>query len=196
MAGRFADKRVIVTGASSGIGAAAARQFAAEGACVVLVARRKEALEAIARDIGIDRALVVAADVTDAAAMEAMLKRTQEHFGRVDILVNNAGYHARGRLEQRSPNELAQMIDVNLKAPVMLCRMTLPYLRRGGARGPFPDWPAACVQPATFCLAADACCGHGSRNEAGPERSSTSGTRCCVGFRRHLPPRIRIAGRL
>lgn len=132
MAGRFVDKCVIVTGASSGIGAAAARQFAAEGACVVLVARRKEALNAIARDIGADRALVVAADVTDAAAMEAMLERTQAHFGRVDILVNNAGCHARGRLEQRSPDELAQMVDVNLKAPVMLCRLVLPYLRRAG----------------------------------------------------------------
>ncbi len=132
MAGRFADKRVIVTGASSGIGAATARQFAAEGACVVLVARRKETLEAIAREIGAERTLVVAGDVTDPAAMQMMLERTQGHFGRVDILVNNAGFHARGQLEQCCPEDLTRMIDVNLKAPVTLCRMALPYLRRAG----------------------------------------------------------------
>ncbi len=132
MTDRFVDKRVIVTGASAGIGAAAARQFAAEGACVVLVARHRAALEAIARRIGPDRSLVFAADVTDADAMRLMLERTQEWFGRVDILVNNAGCHARGPLEQRSPDELVRMIDVNLKAPAVLCRLALPYLRRAG----------------------------------------------------------------
>lgn len=129
---RFIDKQVIITGASAGIGAATARQFAAEGARVVLVARRKEVLEAVARQIGPDRSLVVAADVTDAEAMRSMLERTQERFGRVDILVNNAGYHARRLLEQRGPDELVRMIDVNLRAPAVLCRMALPYLRRAG----------------------------------------------------------------
>ncbi|MDI6450995.1 SDR family NAD(P)-dependent oxidoreductase [Anaerobaca lacustris] len=132
MAGRFIDKRVIVTGASCGIGAAAAKQFAVEGACVVLVARRREALETVARQIGPDRVLVVAADVTDTDAMGTMLERTQTQFGGVDVLVNNAGYHARGPLERRCPDELARMIDVNLKAPAVLCRMALPYLRRAG----------------------------------------------------------------
>jgi len=132
VAARFIDKQVIVTGASAGIGAATARQFAAEGARVVLVARREEALQAVARRIGPDRSLVVVADVTDADAMRSMLERTQERFGRVDILVNNAGYHARGPLEQRSAEELVRMIDVNLKAPALLCHMVLPYLRRAG----------------------------------------------------------------
>jgi short-subunit dehydrogenase len=119
VAGRFIDKRVIVTGASSGIGAAAAQRFALEGARVVLVARRK--------------ALVVAADVTDPGAMEAMLERTQERFGGVDVLINNAGCHVRGPFEQRCPDELVRMIDVNLKAPVVLCRMVVPLLRRAGS---------------------------------------------------------------
>jgi short-subunit dehydrogenase len=129
---RFIDKRVIVTGASSGIGAAAARLFAREGARIVLVARRQEALEDVARQIGADRALVIVADVTDADAMQAMLERTQAHFGGLDILVNNAGYHARGQFEQCSADQLIRMIDVNLKAPVTLCRAVVPYLRQAG----------------------------------------------------------------
>jgi len=132
MARRFVGKRVIITGASAGIGAAAARQFAAEGAHVVLAARRREALEVVAGQIGRDRALVVPMDVRDFQAGAALLERAQTHLGGIDILVNNAGYHARGALETRSLEELMQMVDVNLRAPIALCRLALPYLRRAG----------------------------------------------------------------
>ncbi|MEN6427674.1 MAG: SDR family NAD(P)-dependent oxidoreductase [Phycisphaerales bacterium] len=129
---RFVDKVVIVTGASSGIGAETARQFAAEGARVVLVARRNEMLDDVARSIGSDQASVVQADVTDPAAVAALLERAEERFGAIHVLVNNAGAHARGWFEDRSVQEVANMVDVNLRAPVVLCRTALPYLRKAG----------------------------------------------------------------
>jgi len=129
---RFADKTVIVTGASSGIGLAAARQFLAEGARVVLAARRTEPLVAAARALGRDRTLVLPTDVADPTAAAALLEKTQAHFGSLHVLVNNAGVHARGSLESRTLDELVRMIDVDLRAPVALSRMALPYLRRSG----------------------------------------------------------------
>jgi len=129
---RFDGKVVVITGASSGIGASAARQFAREGARVVLAARRVDALEAVARSIGNHDTLVVPADVTDPAQGADLLSRARQHFGRIDILVNNAGYHARGPLETVELHRLTQMADVNLRAPVVLCRLVLPYLRQSG----------------------------------------------------------------
>src|SRR5258705_977492 len=83
----------LVTGASSGIGAATARTLAEQGAAVALVARRKDRLEALAADIrrGNGRALVLETDVTDAAQASAAVEAAVRGFGRLDILVNNAG---------------------------------------------------------------------------------------------------------
>jgi hypothetical protein len=129
---RFSDKTVVITGASSGVGAAAANQFAAEGARIVLAARRKDALEARVRDIGPRQALAVPTDVTRVEAAAALLEAAQRHFGSVDILVNNAGYHARGRIKEVPVDEVGQMVDVNLRAPATLSRLALPYLGRNG----------------------------------------------------------------
>jgi len=129
----FKDKTVIITGGSEGVGAAAARLFADAGANLVLVARTKKKLEAIAAELR-DRARVeiVAMDVTDADACVDLFKKANFEFGRVDILVNNAGYHKRGPLETVDAAELARMVDVNLRAPIMLTRMALPHLREAG----------------------------------------------------------------
>jgi NADP-dependent 3-hydroxy acid dehydrogenase YdfG len=129
---RFADKTVVVTGASSGIGTVIARQFAAEGAKVVLAARGKEALEAVACAIGRENVLVVPTDVADLTAAAALLEQAEAHFGAVHVLVNNAATHARGLVEDRSAGDLAAMVDVNLRAPVALCCTAIPYLRRAG----------------------------------------------------------------
>ena len=121
---RFVDKTVIVTGASSGIGAAAAQQFVAEGARVVLVARRADELRKLAEGISQqDKTLVVPADVTDAESLVAMLDRTEQHFGAIHVLVNSAGCTFRGPVEEKQSDELARIVDVNLKAPIVLCRL-------------------------------------------------------------------------
>ena len=129
---RFPDKTAIVTGASSGIGEASARQFAAEGAQVVLVARRREALESLADEIGREKTLVAPLDVTDLTAVAALLEQAQARFGAIHVLVNNAGIHLRGPVAERQVSDLLRMIDVNLRAPVALCRLVLPYLQQAG----------------------------------------------------------------
>ncbi len=132
----FKDKTIIITGGSEGVGAAAARLFANAGANLLLVARNKKNLEAIAAELR-DRTKVeiLAMDVSDADACVDLFKKANFEFGRVDILINNAGYHKRGPLESVEVEELARMIDVNLKAPILLTRIALPYLRDadGGA---------------------------------------------------------------
>ncbi len=82
---------VAITGASRGIGAAAARQFAAEGARVALLARNAAQIAELADGIGQDRALALPCDVADAGQMRAALHRVADHFSGLDVLVNNAG---------------------------------------------------------------------------------------------------------
>ncbi len=129
---RFVNRTAIITGASTGIGEATARRFAAEGARVVLAARRADALETIADSIGSEQAMAVPTDVTDLDALMALLERAQQDFGRIDILVNNAGYYGRGRVEENDVDDLLRTVDINLRAAMALCRLVLPYLRRAG----------------------------------------------------------------
>jgi len=129
---RFFDQTVLVTGASSGIGEAVARRFAAEGAKVVLAARSREPLEALAtelRDAG-HQAEAVPTDVSDMGAMRALVELTVEWGGRLDVLVNNAGANHRGELGRHTPEQLAQIVQVNLTAPIVLSRLALPHLEQ------------------------------------------------------------------
>jgi short-subunit dehydrogenase len=132
----FKDKTVIITGGSEGVGAATARKFAAAGANLLLVARSKKNLEAIAAELGsLTDVKIVPMDVTDAGACTDIFKKAEFEFGSVHVLINNAAYHKRGPVEKTGAADLGRMIDVNLKAPIMLSRLAIPYLRKseGGA---------------------------------------------------------------
>ena len=129
----FKDKTVIITGGSQGVGAATARAFARAGANLVLVARTRKNLEALAEELRSEtRVEIVPMDVSDIDACANLFKKTEYEFGAVHVLVNNAGYHERGPVESVSAEDLGTMIDVNLKAPILLSRMAIPYLREAG----------------------------------------------------------------
>lgn len=139
---KFVGKVVVVVGASLGIGAETARRFAAQGARLMLVARGAERLEAFAaelravvRDPGGEPAGVatVTADIADPAACRRVISETIRTFGGLDVLVNNAALHHRGPVAARTPEELAEMVDVNLRAVIYLTCLALPHLKaRGG----------------------------------------------------------------
>jgi len=129
----FNNKTVVIPGGSEGVGAAAARMFAEAGANLMLVARSKKNLEKIAEELrDKTRVEIFAMDVADADACVDLVKKTHFEFERIDVLVNNAGYHSRGLVEEVDADDLGKMIDVNLKAPIMLTRLVLPYLREAG----------------------------------------------------------------
>jgi short-subunit dehydrogenase len=129
----FKDKTVIITGGSEGVGAATARLFAEAGANLLLVARNKKNLEAIATELrDKTRVEIFAMDVSDPDACVDMFKKADFEFGRIDILINNAGYHKRGAFASVDAADLGKIIDVNLKAPIMLSRIALPYMRDAG----------------------------------------------------------------
>jgi len=127
------DKTVIITGGSEGVGAATARLFASHGANLVLVARGKRKLERIAEELrDKTKVEIMAMDVSDADACANIYKKADFEFGSVDILINNAGYHERGSVESVAANDLAAMIDVNLKAPILLCKLAVRYMKEAG----------------------------------------------------------------
>lgn len=124
---RLASSVAIVTGASSGIGEATARALAAEGAAVVLAARRADRLAALADDLGPDCALAVPTDVTDRAACEALVATTVARFGRIDVLVNNAGVMPLSLVENARLDEWQRMVDVNLVGVLACTAAALPH---------------------------------------------------------------------
>ncbi len=119
----------VVTGASSGIGAAAARRLAREpGARLVLVARREDRLRELADEVG--GATVVAADLTEPDAPAAVLDAVEREHGRLDLLVNNAGSAWRGRFGDEGWDDVRRHMEINFDAVVRLTEALLPILRR------------------------------------------------------------------
>jgi short-subunit dehydrogenase len=126
-------KVVIVTGASSGIGEATAREFAKEGAKVILAARRVDRLEALAREIvamgGGAEALVAQADLSKLEDIQALISKTLEKYGRIDVLVNNAGFGRLDWLENLDPvKDIQSQFDVNVMGVVQTTRQALPIM--------------------------------------------------------------------
>jgi short-subunit dehydrogenase len=130
---RFNDRTVIITGASAGIGLACAKRFGEEGANVVLVARGAAELEtARAACARLGPAIAVRCDVAADDAAAKIVDAAMAEFGAIHVLVNNAGYHTRGKLADQDPAKLAKMVDVNLRAPIVLTRTALPHIVASG----------------------------------------------------------------
>jgi NADP-dependent 3-hydroxy acid dehydrogenase YdfG len=121
----------VITGASSGIGAATARALAAHGYRLVLLARRVERLEALASELG-DGAVAFAADVTDRDAMVAAAEQTSTALGRAEVLINNAGVMLLGPFGTEQREEARRMVEVNLLGAMTATEVFLPQLRDGG----------------------------------------------------------------
>jgi len=133
---RFSGKTIIITGASAGVGAACARAFATQKANLVLVARGQQGLDIIEEELSAQtKVLTVAMDVSNVEQCLALLVKAEEEFGTVDVLVNNAGMHSRGDLETVDPADVGAMVDINIRAPLVLSCAAIPYLRRSGGGG-------------------------------------------------------------
>ncbi len=155
----FNGKTVVITGASRGIGADAARQFAAAGANLALLARSAEALDDLAAEIG-GNVLVAACDVSDHAAVTEALGKAHQRFGSLDVLINNAGViEPIARLEDADPAAWAKLIDINLTGVFNGIRAALPLMKpagggtiitvsSGAAHNALEGWSAYCSSKA------------------------------------------------
>jgi NAD(P)-dependent dehydrogenase (short-subunit alcohol dehydrogenase family) len=131
----LAGQVIIVTGASSGIGEAAARRLVRAGAKVVISARRPDRLAALAKELDPSGAtvLAVAGDVTNAADREKLVAAAREKFGRIDGLVNNAGYGTRGPVEIVPVDAIRKNFETNLFSLIALTQLVLPEMRARGS---------------------------------------------------------------
>jgi len=121
----------VITGASSGIGAATARALAADGHRVALLARRVDRIEALAGELG-DGAIAIEADVTDREALVAAAQRVQQELGGTDVLVNNAGVMLLGPFSSEQRADYRQMIEVNLLGAITTTEVFLDQIRANG----------------------------------------------------------------
>lgn len=128
----IANKVVIITGASSGLGEATARMLAGKGAKLMLAARREDRLKALAESIQTDGgdAAYQVVDVSDQAAVQALADHTIATYGRIDVLVNNAGLMPLAPLDAGKVDEWDTMIDVNIKGVLYGINAVLPTMRK------------------------------------------------------------------
>ncbi|MEM9433638.1 MAG: SDR family oxidoreductase [Pseudomonadota bacterium] len=150
---------VLITGASRGIGAAAAREFAAQGAHVLLLARSVSQIEALSEELG-DQATALACDVSRYEDLQAAAAAALEKTGRLDVLINNAGViEPVARLSDSAPEAWSHAIDINLKGVYYGAHAVLPHMiaqgsgsiltvSSGAAHGPLEGWSHYCTSKA------------------------------------------------
>lgn len=131
----------VITGASSGMGRATARLLAGRGARVALLARRSDALEALAAEIRRDggEALALVTDVTDQVSVDAAAAAVREVFGHADLVFNNAGVMLPGAIGQQPPHEWEQQIDLNVTGVMRVVQAFVPQLEAAAAEGRVVD---------------------------------------------------------
>jgi NADP-dependent 3-hydroxy acid dehydrogenase YdfG len=131
MAKNITEKVVVITGASSGMGEAAARHLASLGATVILGARRTERIEALANEINDNggKALAVTMDVTKRDQVKKLVDSAVDKFGRIDVILNNAGIMPLSPMDRLNVEEWDQMIDVNIKGVLNGIAAALPYMK-------------------------------------------------------------------
>jgi NADP-dependent 3-hydroxy acid dehydrogenase YdfG len=134
MSGPLDGTAALVTGASSGIGRATARELTARGARVALVARRGDRLRELAAEL--DGSVAIEADVTDRAAAEGAVEEAASSLGRLDVVVNNAGVMLLGPIEDASVEDWDTMVSVNLSGLLYVAKASLPHLLRAAEADP------------------------------------------------------------
>lgn len=135
MTNQLTGKVAIVTGASSGIGEAAAIALAAAGAKVAIAARRADRLDTLAQRIQAagGEALAIVADVADESQVQTMVQQTQERWGQVDILINNAGVMLLGNIDGANTEDWRRMININVLGLMYATHAVLPLMKAQGS---------------------------------------------------------------
>ncbi len=123
-------KVVLITGASEGIGAAAARLLAGRGAKVAVAARSIDKLNEVAGEL--DDSFAVRVDMTQPASITAMVEAVVENYGRIDVLVNNAGRALRARVADVSVADFQSIVDLNVYGPLLAMQAVIPHMRKQG----------------------------------------------------------------
>ena len=132
MSNKIRGKVVVITGASSGLGEAAARLLSAQGATVVLGARRSDRLQSLADELSGSggKALAIATDVTHRNQVKRLVDTAAQKFGRVDVMINNAGIMPRAPLERLTIDDWDRTIDVNVKGVLYGIAAALPHMKK------------------------------------------------------------------
>ncbi len=130
MSENIAGKVIVITGASSGLGEAAVRRLAADGAKLVLGARRVDRLKALAAELALPEDAAVKTDVTDAQQVKALVDGAVAKHGRIDVIINNAGLMPHSPLERGKIEDWDRMIDVNIKGVLYGITAALPHMTR------------------------------------------------------------------
>lgn len=132
MSNNIKDKVVVITGASSGLGEATARLLSAQGATVVLGARREDRIKALADELTANggKSIALTTDVTKRDQVQKLVDAAVQAYGRIDVMINNAGLMPQSLLEHLKIDEWDRMIDVNIKGVLYGIAAALPYMQR------------------------------------------------------------------